>query len=124
MERATKEIKLPITGYQVKVYDYYLRGDRVAIESIMTEAVEMDAEGKITNVRTGYRYEMEDKAVLLAVKSVKDSDKELDVDKDLIHSLPEEDYEFLKDNLPKEAGKKSTTKPSKDISEKPQKSGE
>jgi hypothetical protein len=124
MERSVKEITLPITGFKVNVYDYYLRGDRVAIERIMTDAVEMTGDGKVASVKTSYRYDMEDEAVLRAVKSVKDGEKEVTVDKDFVHALPEEDYEFLVTNLPKENVKKSTSKPSSDISEKPQKSGE
>ena len=124
MERTKKVITLPITKYKVSVYDYYLRGDRVAIEKIMTDAVEMTGEGKVASVKTSYRYDMEDEAVLRAVESVKDGDKELEVNKELIHSLPEEDYTFLSESLPKESGKKSTTKPSGNISEKVLKSGE
>lgn len=124
MERTKKEITLPVTGYKVNVYEYYLRGDRVAIERIMTDAVEMTGEGKVASVKTSYRYDMEDEAVLRAVASIKDGDRELDVSKELIHGLPEDDYEFLTNNLPGENEKKSTTKPSGNISEKPQKSGE
>jgi len=124
MERTKREIILPITKYKVGVYDYYLRGDRVAIEKIMTDAVEMSGEGKVTNVKTSYRYDMEDEAVLRAVAFVKDGDKELSVDKEWVHSLPEEDYEFLTENLPKADKKKLTTKPSENISEKVLKNGE
>ena len=124
MERSKKEIILPITKYKVGVYDYYLRGDRVAIERKMTDAVEMTGDGKVTSVKTSYRYDMEDEAVIRAVASVKDGEKELTIDKELISSLPEDDYECLRDSLPKESEKKSTTKPSRNISEKPQKNGE
>lgn len=124
MERTSKEITLPITKYKVSIYDYYLRGDRVAIERIMTDAVEMTGEGKVASVKTSYRYDMEDEAVLRAVKSAKDGEKELSVDKEWIHSLPEEDYNYLTENLPNEKGKKSTTKPSENISEKVLKNGE
>jgi len=124
MERTYKVIKLPITGYKVQIYDYYLRGDRVAIEKIMTDAVDMTGEGTISKVDTGYRYDMEDEAVLRAIKSIKDGDKELPVEKETVASLPEDDYELIREKLPKQKGKKSTTRPSEDISEKPRKKGE
>jgi len=124
MERLCKEIKLPVTGYKVQVYNYYLRGDRVAIEKIMTDAVEMTGEGNISKVDTGYKYDMEDEAVMRAIKSIKEGEKVFEVNIDTIHSLPEEDYQFITDNLPKQDRKKSTTKPSEGISEKPQKNGE
>ena len=123
MERTKKEITLPISGYKVGIYDYYLRGDRVAIEKIMTDAVEITGEGKVSSVRTSYRYDMDDEAVIRAVASIKDGEKELTVDKEWLHSLPEDDYAFLRDNLPKESEKKLTPKLSEVISEKPRKSG-
>jgi len=130
MERTSKTYTLPVTKYQVGIYDYYLRGDRVAIEKIMTDAVEVDKDGKFTSVKTSYRYDMEDEAVVRGVAYIK-SEKGVDiaVGKDgvrieVIRELPEEDYEFIKSKLPKQDEKNLTTKPSADISVKPQKSGE
>jgi len=125
MERTSKEITLPVSKYKIQVYDYYLRGDRVAIERIMTDSVEMTGEGKISSVKTSYRYDMEDEAVVRAIASIKsDVGAEIVVSVESIRALSEEDYEFLKTKLPKQDEKKSTTKPSEDISVKPQKSGE
>jgi len=124
MERANKEIVLPTTKYTVQLYEYYLRGDRVAIERIMTDAVDMTGEGKIAKVDTGYKYRMEDEAVKRAIKSIKDGDKVLPIELKTIHDLPEDDYEFIRASLPKESEKKSTTRPSGDTSEKRQKKEE
>jgi len=121
MERTTKKVKLPITGYEVELYTYYLRGDRIAIEKIMTDAVDMTAEGKLNKVDVGYRYKMEDEAVIRAIKSIKDGNKELEVSDETIHSLPESDYELLRENLPGQSEKKSTTRQSGNISKKVQK---
>ena len=125
MDRSNKEIKLPISEYRVAIYDYYLHADVVAIQRIMTDAVDVTADGKITNVDTSYRYTMEDESILRAIASVKTKDGlDVVVSKEMLGNLPEEDYEFLKENLPKQKEKKSTTKPLEGISEKPQKNGE
>jgi len=130
MERTYKTYTLPVSKYQVGIYDYYLRGDRVAIEKIMTDAVEVDKEGKFTSVRTSYRYDMEDEAVVRGVAFIKNEmGVDVAVGKDgvkieNIREFAEEDYEFIKSKLPKQDEKNSTTKPSEDISVKPQKSGE
>jgi hypothetical protein len=125
MERTYKEYILPVSKNKVQVYDYYLRGDRVAIEQIMTDAVVMTAEGTVSSVKTGYRYDMEDEAVIRAVKEMKtEQGTDIEVNITNIRELSEDDYEFLTSRLPKENEKKSTTKPSEGISEKPQKNGE
>jgi hypothetical protein len=125
MERTSKEYILPISKYKVRVYDYYLRGDRVAIERIMTDAVEMTGEGVISSVKTSYRFDMEDEAVIRAIASIKsEQGADIEVSVDNIRGLSEDDYKFLRTKLPKENEKKSTTKPSEDISAIPLKSEE
>jgi hypothetical protein len=85
----------------------------------------MTGEGKIASVKTSYRYDMEDEAIVRAIASIKSvTGFEIEVNIEAIRALPEEDYEFLRTKLPKQDEKKSTTKPSEGISEKPQKSGE
>lgn len=123
MQRPFKEITLPVSGYKVGIYTYYLRGDHVAIEKVMTDNVEFD-EGKAVRVHVSYRYDMEDEAVLRAIVFAKSGEENVPVDKDFIHNLPQKDFEFLRENLPGEDKKKLTLKPSEDTSKKPRKSGE
>lgn len=124
MERPIKEVKLPVSGYNVGIYTYYLRGDRVALERIMTDRAEFDSEGKLKKVDVGYRYDMDDEAVIRATKYIKEGETELSVNKETIHGLPEDDFEFLREQLPKGAKKKLITKPSEDTSKKPKEKGE
>lgn len=124
MDRPFKEVTLPITGFTVGVHTYYLRGDRVAIQKIMTDAVEVTGKGEATKVDTGYTYDMDDEAVVRAIKFIRDGATNLPIEKKTIHALPEEDYDFLRGELPKEDKKKSTTRRSDDSSKKQTKKDE
>lgn len=124
MERTYKEIELPITKDKVQVYDYYLRGDRIAIRKIMTDAVSLGTDGKAQKVDTGYTMRMENEEVRRAVKSIKRGDKNIDVSDEYINNLPEEDFEYLRENLPSNKEKNLTTRQSEGISKKAQKSEE
>lgn len=124
MERTYKEIELPITGDKIQIYDYYLRGDRIAIRKIMTDAVSVDTSGKAQKVDTGYTMKMENEEVKRAIKSIKRGDKNVDVSDEYINNLPEEDFEYLRENLPNNKEKNLTTRQSEDTSEKVQKSEE
>lgn len=97
-ERPTTETVLPITGFKAIVYTYFLRGDREAIERIMLESAEFERDpvtgkSELKKVDATYRNKMEDKAVLLAVKSLVDKEgKDLVLTDELIKQLPEDDF--------------------------------
>ena len=124
MERTYKEIKLPITGHEVRVYSYFLRGDRIAIRKIMTDAVEVGTDGKTTKVDTGYTSVMENEEVRRIIKSVKDGDKSIEVTDEYIMSMPENDFSFIREQLPVNKEKNLTTRQSEDTSQKTKKRGE
>ena len=124
MERPIKNITLPVTGYKVGIFTYYLRGDRIAIEKIMTGSTKFDSKGKVISVDVGYRYDMDDEAVVRGVKFIKDGESELPVEIATIHGLPEEDFEFLRGSLPKEKGSRSKAKQSAASSKPRQEKGE
>ena len=113
MERPTTEIELPISGIKAEVYKYYLRGDRKAIEAIMLESAEFEQVGgkpKLKKIDATYRAKMEDKAVLLAVKSLIGKDgKTIEPTIEVLDGLPEKDYDVLQKALPSEEPKKKST---------------
>ena len=118
MERPTTEVELPVSGIKATVYDYYLRGDRKAIEAVMLESAEFEQVGgrpKLKKVDATYRAKMEDKAVLLAVKSLVGKDgKPIELTVKVLDELPEKDFEVLQKALPSaEPKKKLTLTPSK-----------
>jgi hypothetical protein len=121
MERTYKEITLPVTGDIVQVYDYYLRGERIAIRKIMTDAVSVDTAGKAQKVDTGYTMRMENEEVRLAIKAIKRGDKKVDVTEEYINNLPEKDFMLIRENLPSNNEKNLTTRQSEDTLEKAQK---
>jgi hypothetical protein len=104
MERPTKEVKLPISGFTIELYTYYLRRDRKLLESIMLEGMKIETkEGKaeLTTIDPSYRTKMEDKAILLAVKSIKDSEgKEIEASVEVLDNLPADDFDVLQKALP------------------------
>ena len=104
MDRPTIEVELPISGIKATIYSYYLRGDRKAIEAIMLESAEFEQVGgtpKLKKVDTTYRAKMEDKAVLLAIKSLVDKEsKPIELKVEVLDNLPEEDFKTLQENLP------------------------
>ena len=111
MERPTVEVKLIVSGIKAEVYTYYLRGERKEIEAIMFDSAqfEQDETGtpKLKKVDASYRTKMEDKAVLLAVKRLLDSDgKELEIKTETLDSLPAEDFDILQTSLPGNQSKK------------------
>lgn len=125
MDRTYKEITLPISGEKLQLYTYYLRGDRIAIRKIMTDSVVMGVDGKPEKVDVSYELKMQDEEVLRAIKSIKKGTESIEPSVDYIYNLAEEDYEFIRDNLPKAKGEKeSTTKQSEDSLEKPRKNEE
>jgi len=124
MERNYKEITLPISDHVLQIYDHYLRGDRIAIEKIMTDAVTMGTDGGKDVVDIGYTSRQEDEEVLRAIKSIKDGDKNFASNSTYVKNLQEPDFFFIQENLPKEKGKNSTTGQSENTSRKPQKKGE
>lgn len=124
MERTYKEIKLPVTGDKVEMYDYYLRGDRIAIRKIMTDAVSVGVDGKAQKVDASYAIKMENEEVKRIIKSVKRGDKKIDATDEYINSLPEKDFDFIRENIPDSEEKNLTTRQSEDILEKVQKNEE
>lgn len=109
MERPIKEVLLPVSGVNVEIYTYYLRGEKKQIEAIMLESAKFvsDEKGKpkLDSVDASYRTKMEDKAVLLAVKKLTGKDgKELEKTVAVLDGLPDDDYELLQQSLPE--GKK------------------
>ncbi len=125
MNRPIKEVELPISKWKVGLYLYYTRGDRVAIERIMSDSTEFDERGNVTKVSAGYLLDMDNEAVLRAVKFIKTKDGvDLEIKMDTVNELPEEDFEFLRGYLPKQDKKKLTTKPSEDTSKQSRKKEE
>ena len=124
MDRPSKEIVLPISKLTVGVYLYYLREDTVAIQMIMAGATEFDEAGNVVKVHAGYTYGMDNEAVLRGIKYIKDGDKDVPKNMKTVNSLPADDFDFLKEALPKGAKKKSTTKPLGGSSKQRQKKGE
>ena len=111
MERPIKEVLLKVSGVKATVYTYYLRGERKAIEAIMFDSAqfEQDEAGvpKLKKVDASYRTKMEDKAVVLAVKSMVDSaGKDIKVNTENLDNLPAEDFETLQESLPDSKPKK------------------
>ena len=110
MERPTTEVELPVSGMEATVYTYYLRGDRKAIEAIMLESAEFEQVGdrpKLKKIDATYRAKMEDKAVLLAVKSLVGKDgKPIEFTLEVLDKLPEGDFKILQDALPTSTPKK------------------
>jgi hypothetical protein len=105
MERPTKEVKLPISGIIVELYTYYLRKDRKLLESIMLEGmkIETNKEGKteLSTIDPSYRTKMEDKAILLAIKSIRDNKgKDIEIGIDVLDDLPADDFDTLQEALP------------------------
>lgn len=116
MERPTIEVKLPILGWKVHLYTYYLRGETTAIEAIMLQGAEferVEGETKLKRVDASYRSKMENEAVRLAVKEITDEDgKKIDKNQKFIENLPDDDFVLLQESLPKaQTKKKLTTKP-------------
>ena len=110
MNRPTKEITLPVSKIKVELYTYYLRGDKKAIEAIMTDSANIrqkdDGEDEI-KLDLSYRAKMEDKAVILAIKSLKDSEgKEMEVNIETLDQLPDEDWKEIYANIPDQKPKK------------------
>jgi len=113
MDRPTTEVTLPISKMVVEIYTYYLRGERKAIEAIMLGSVNWKTSGKdgkpqMDGVDTSYRARMEDKAVLLAIHKLTDSNKELvnEITTKVLDDLPDEDFKALQDALPTQRQKK------------------
>ena len=123
MDRPSKEVILPTSKLTVGVYLYYLREDTVAIRMIMANATEFDESGNVTKIHAGYTYGMDNEAVLRGIKYIKDGDKDVPRNMKTIDKLPEDDFEFLREQLPKGSKKKSTTKPLGDTSKQHQKKG-
>ncbi|MEA2056482.1 MAG: hypothetical protein U9O78_02060 [Patescibacteria group bacterium] len=111
MNRPTKKIELPISGMTAIIYDYYLRGDRKEIEQIMLNSAEFKLDQKTgkseyMGLTGNYKTEMEDKAVLLAVKELNDGDKTIKPTVKVLDQLPAEDFDMLRDALPDSRSKK------------------
>ena len=112
MDRPTIEVILPISKTVVQMYTYYLRGERKAIEAIMLESVNWKPSGKdgkpqMAGVDTTYRAKMEDKAVLTAIHSLTNSNKEpIEITLETLDNLPDEDFKALQDALPSQQQKK------------------
>jgi len=112
MDRPTKNVTLPISNMVAEVYTYYLRGERKAIEAIMLESVnwktsDKDGKPEMAGVDASYRAKMEDKAVLLAIKSLTNSNKEsVEVTTETLDNLPDEDFATLQEALPSQQLKK------------------
>ena len=111
MERPIQEVVLPVSGAKAEIYTYYLRGERKEIEAIMFESAqfEQDESGtpKLKKVDASYRTKMEDKAVLIAIKSLTDKlGANMDIKIETLDSLPSEDFELLQASLPGNQSKK------------------
>ena len=112
MNRPTRKVNLPISKTEAEVYTYYLRGERKEIEAIMLESVnwktsDKDGKPEMVGVDASYRSKMEDKAVLLAIKSLTDSNKEpVEVTIETLDNLPDEDFATLQEALPSQQLKK------------------
>jgi len=112
MDRPTNDVSLPISKMVAKVFTYYLRGERKAIEAIMLGSVNWKTSKKggkpqMDGVDTSYRAKMEDKAVFLAIHKLTDSNKEpVKVSVEVLDNLPDEDFKALQDALPSQRQKK------------------
>ena len=110
MERPTAEVGLPVSGMKAVVFTYYTRGERKAIEAVMLESAEfeqVDNKPKLKKVDATYRAKMEDKAVLLAVKHLIDTEgKKAKLDQKILDGLPSDDFEALQNALPSGQSKK------------------
>jgi hypothetical protein len=124
MERPYKEVELPISKKKVGIYDYYLRGDTVAIDRIMSESAEFDKDGNVVRVKAGFRLDMDNEAVLRIIKYIKDGDINIEVTLEAVNTFPEDDFQFLMEHLPERRKKKLTQKPLGDTSKPRQKKEE
>jgi hypothetical protein len=111
MDRPTNKVKLLVSGITAEVYTYYLRGERKQIEAVMLDSAEFEQDEtgkpKLKKVDATYRSLMEDKAVLLAVKSILDKEgKTLEVSVETLDQLPSEDFDELQKALPGNQPKK------------------
>lgn len=112
MDRPTKEVLLSTSGIKATIYTYYLRGERKEIEAVMLESAEFEEDPstgkpKLKRVDTTYRARMEDKAVILAVKSLTAKDgNDIPVSTENLDSLPDDDFRELQNSLPSAEPKK------------------
>jgi len=111
MNRPTKQVILPISKKVAEVYTYYLRGERKEIEALMLEGVRWKASKKggkpeMVGVDTTYRSKMDDRAVLLAINKLTNSNKEAeDITIEALDNLPDEDFNTLQESLPNQKKK-------------------
>ena len=111
MDRPIKKVELSVSGITAEVFTYYLRGERKEIEAVMLESAEFEQDEagtpKLKRVDATYHTKMEDKAVLLAVKSLVDKEgKSLEVNVETLDKLPAEDFDVLQKALPGNQPKK------------------
>ncbi len=112
MDRPTKKVLLEISGITAEVYTYYLRGERKEIEAVMLQSAEFEEDPetgkpKLKKVDATYRARMEDKAVILAIKSLIDKEgKPITLTIEALDILPDEDFKVLQDSLPTNQPKK------------------
>lgn len=93
MERQTKTIKLPITGFTVEYYSYITAGEKQQITEIMTSGMSADISGSVKGeIPLSLVYKSNDKALELLVKSLNDSTENV---LSTIKDLPSSDYDVL-----------------------------
>jgi hypothetical protein len=93
MERQTKTIKLPITGFTVEYYSYITAGEKRQITEIMTSTMSANVSGQVTgDIPLSLVYKSNDKALELLIKNI---DGKTDEVLSTVTNLPSTDYDFL-----------------------------
>jgi hypothetical protein len=93
MERQTKTIKLPITGFTVEYYSYITAGEKRQITEILTSSISADMQGQAKGeIPLSFVFKANDKAVELLIKNI---DGKTDEVLSTVTNLPSTDYDFL-----------------------------
>lgn len=115
MDRPTKEVKLPVSGYTATVVTYFNRGELVEQRRILAQAQKLSFNGEtgepdIEVTDPEYKIKQEDAALKAAVtKLVKGDEAISPVGKEVFDSLPDEDVEVLLEALPGNTDPKEKT---------------
>ena len=93
MERQTKTIKLPITGFTVEYYSYITAGEKREVTEILTSSISADMQGQAKGeIALSTVYKANDKAIELLIKSLNGSTENV---LSQIKDLPASDYDVL-----------------------------
>ena len=99
MERPTKQVDLPLTGYKAKIVTYFTRGEQCIIDLASKEGSKTEYRGDQV-VMSGFAIDSTEKrqtqVLLQGVKELTDkAGKVLPLNKEIFDSLPDKDFHTL-----------------------------